>query len=281
MKGKKAGQRAPRKSGHGAIVSPQTSKSPLPPKAKPRGGRTKVAEFIHLSHDLLAEPGELPASYGATRLILLPVEPYLVHVCWEISPEDAKRLNRSMATRLRPPVAVLRFHDVTGSDSSDQNAASFFDVPIDLRAGNWYVHLWSPGRSYFVEMGLRTADTRFFPIARSNSADLPGSGSSSQSDEQYMLVSGTYDLMTMLSPAEKEMLKGGPPPPVRKTKGAKRAPESVPRIFPPPCTLLPSTPPLRRFQSRRKRSKMPDLTEMSERSFMPGISSGEKDRSAS
>jgi len=58
-----------------------------------------------------------------------------------------------------------------------------------------YVHLWSPDKSYFVELGFKTEDSQFYPIARSNIAETPRARPAPQSDEHYMLVAGDYDLL--------------------------------------------------------------------------------------
>ena len=100
------------------------------------------------------EPGELPETYGRTRVVAMAVDPYLVHVYWDLSAKDQKQSGP----------ACLRFHDATAGGS--------FDVNVDLAARNWYVHLWSPEKRYSVELGLQHADA-FQPLARSNPIETP------------------------------------------------------------------------------------------------------------
>jgi hypothetical protein len=108
------------------------------------------------------EPGELPASYGRNRLVLLPVDPYLLYAYWELA-GDA------------PPTAgarpVLRFEETPGRP---------FDVEVDLAAGNWYVHLWSAGKSYRAELGVRSEDGAFVSLAHSNTVQTPIAGPAPQ-----------------------------------------------------------------------------------------------------
>jgi hypothetical protein len=108
------------------------------------------------------EPGELPSSYGINRLVLLPVDPYLMYTYWELAADP-------------PPTAgaraVLRFHEAPVSAAAETSRP--FDVDIDLAAGNWYVHLWSPEKVYQADLGLRGDDGAFVVLAQSNTVQTP------------------------------------------------------------------------------------------------------------
>jgi Domain of unknown function (DUF4912) len=108
------------------------------------------------------DPGELPSSYGTNRLVLLPVDPYLIYTYWELADDP-------------PPTAgsraVLRFHE--SPVNSSPHVSRPFDVDIDLGAGNWYVHLWSPDKFYQAHLGLRGEDGAFVILAQSNLVRTP------------------------------------------------------------------------------------------------------------
>ena len=70
---------------------------------------------------------KLPEAYGKTRLVLLPVDPYLIHAYWEVAPEQLKE-------------ATLRFYRSKPLD--------YFDVPVDLQSRKSYVRLWRPKESH-------------------------------------------------------------------------------------------------------------------------------------
>ena len=99
------------------------------------------------------EKGELPESYGRTKVVAMPVSPYLVHVYWDLRPDQPAGAPAS-----------LRFHE-TGSGAS-------FDVKIDLAAKNWYVHLWSPEKQYTVEL-MVNRESGPAALARSNPVETP------------------------------------------------------------------------------------------------------------
>jgi hypothetical protein len=135
---------------------------------------------------------ELPDSDEETKVVLLPVNPYLVHVYWGIAPHDLDKLERVFRRPGPRAQAVLRFYDITQANFDATNAPSQFDVEIDLQAGNWYVHLENPAKSYCIDLGLRTAGGRFHRLAKSNVAETPRAWPSDKVDESYLLVEGDY-----------------------------------------------------------------------------------------
>lgn len=120
-----------------------------------------------------AETGwpDLPRSYGRTRVVALPIDPFHVHAYWEITEKDRlsamKRLDPLGAHRLS---WVLRFHDVSSGDARARD--DHFDVFVDRAARNWYIELWSPGKRYWVELGTAFG-ARFTPVSRSGELELP------------------------------------------------------------------------------------------------------------
>ncbi|MCK4729216.1 MAG: DUF4912 domain-containing protein, partial [Desulfobacterales bacterium] len=145
-------------------------------------------ETLESPRELRSEPGDLPDSYGETRAVLLPVEPYLVHVYWEVTSVELEKAKHQLGDEYGRSQTVLRCYDITNIIFDGTNAHSSFDVHIDLKAKNRYVHLWSPEKSYFVELGFKTEGGRFFPIARSNIAETPPGWPAPKTDEHYMLV---------------------------------------------------------------------------------------------
>jgi hypothetical protein len=88
---------------------------------------------------------------------LLVIDPYLVHAYWDVD----------SATLPEAARGVLRVYDTTGE------ATSYFDVPVSFPSRNWYIHLWTPERSYYAEIGLSEEASGFTPLARSNSIQTP------------------------------------------------------------------------------------------------------------
>lgn len=132
--------------------------------------------------------GILPEGYGETRVVLLPIDPYLVHVYWEVSGSDRIRVKALIEEESLRGQAVLRLHDVTALPVGGVLAAGSFDVEIDIESRNWYVHLLRPGRSYIADLGLRGTDGRFHRVGRSNRAEMPPAWPYEEAGPQRMRV---------------------------------------------------------------------------------------------
>jgi hypothetical protein len=248
----------------GATLPAQAGKAKI--EAPRFGDYEKVEEAKYYSPvpPSLAEEEDLPEWSWRPRVTLMAVDPYLVHVYWDF---DVAKL---------PPdttAAVLRFYD----------AASHFDVDVDLRTRNWYVPLWSPAKTYYVDLGAITATGEFIPLVRSNT--IQTSRAWPVAEVEHRFVSGADASPTAAEPpaAEAQPTDSVAAPPteqhIPKPPGAaeilrrrlseihefrqwqpqaQRAPVESPEAIPP----LPATPDL-----------PDDLTAHTERQFSPGLSS--------
>ena len=145
---------------------------------------------------------ELPEIIEETKVVLLPVNPSLVYVYWQIaSPEreEVARVFSRLGPRAQP---VLRFHAATQASPEGSNAANWFDAEIALGTGNWYVHLEKPAKAYWVDLGLRSEGSGFHRLARSNVAEIPRGGPSEKSEESYL------DVASEVSQAEAVVVPG-------------------------------------------------------------------------
>jgi len=236
-----------------------------------------ISEAIESPRILTSEPGDLPDLYGKNRIVLLPVEPYMLHVYWDVTPVELEKAKHQINEEHAQSQVILRCYDITNTISDGTNANGSFDVHIDLLSKCWYVHLWSPEKSYFIEMGFKTEKGRFYPIARSNIADIPPAWPDPKSVQHYMHVEGDYDLLeTVPAPIDVQAPDGLTPP------KAYRAEPELPN----------AAEENRRFETRSpftaeknfsraeghkekehpKESKL-DLTEITDQKFVSGISS--------
>ena len=150
--------------------------------ARPPNNHKRVEEAEHLLAvpRTSVQPEELPKSYGETRVVAMAVNPYLVHIYWELDPKEALR------KASRTALGRLRFSDTTRGQ-----APSSFDVNVDLAAGNWYVQLWSPERRYWVELGMNREGGRFVPLARSNVVETPRAWPMAEVEERFARMEQT------------------------------------------------------------------------------------------
>jgi len=142
-----------------------------------------------ISPDQVQESENLPESYGETKVMLLPVEPYLIHAYWEFSQrqslcldEEQGKIKHRVNGEQKHTRPILRCYEVS-SDEDWKNTAPYFDVNIDLAAGNCYVPLFKAGNSYLVELGFKTRDGHFFAAAQSNIVETPRTEPLPEKDE--------------------------------------------------------------------------------------------------
>lgn len=172
-----------RKDGIG--LQPPGSSGSVEVKRRSRRSETRGKVEEHLSLEL---DGTLPAAYGETRIVLLPVDPYRVHVYWEVSGNGIDFVQALVEKGALRPQALLRFHDVTSLPQGDVRPEGRFDVKVNVEARNWYVNLLNPERSYVVGLGFQGRDGRFHEIARSNRADTPRAWPCGEAGEQSLRV---------------------------------------------------------------------------------------------
>lgn len=153
----------------GATLGIPSVEEAIPPSPAPRDG----------------EDVPLPESYGTDRLVLLPIDPYWVHAYWELAaPEPVGRDEVAGDDSHR----ILRMYDVTFIAFDGTNAHGFFDIQISGEARNWYINLWSPGKSLCAELGLVRPDGSFTPLVRSNVIQTPQAWSSTNTGERWVRV---------------------------------------------------------------------------------------------
>ena len=270
---------------------------PRRPSANAKLAEEKKSEIFQGSSGQPTKFLELPELSEHAKVVLLPVNPYLVHVYWEAAPNELEELERILGRpdpRARP---VLRFYDITNIVFDGSNAHSCFDVEIDLRAGNWYVHLWSPEKSYCADLGIRTEGGQFYRLARSNIGEAPRAEPSVKVEDRYMLVQGDYRRVESVPPPVEHL--AGPPKPPAALRGTaqQQVTDKEPALtgrrmvwvadsseiaqllaapynlggreepVPEPRTWLAGSP-------QPKAKDYTDITEMNEESFRFGISSG-------
>jgi hypothetical protein len=170
---------------------PPRSKASRPPRSKPRKSRTSAphtAEPRARYHEMT----ELPSSYGQTRLVLMEVDPHLVHAYWEVTPADRKAATKRLRAENTPVPWVLRFYEIAASESGGMRLRSCFDVPVDLAPGNWYVNLPAAGKSYRAELGPVSGSGRFHAACRSNAVSIPCPEVSPRFQPRWLEVGGDF-----------------------------------------------------------------------------------------
>jgi hypothetical protein len=124
----------------------------------------------------------------ATRVAAMIVNPYLLHVYWQISGQDLENIQSTLGESLANARPVLRFYDITCILFDGTNAHQIFDVEVDLRSMNWNVPIWSADKSYLIDLGYKAPDGRFYPMTRSNVVRVPRAEPSPRVAERSLRV---------------------------------------------------------------------------------------------
>ena len=205
------------------------------------------------------DESSLPGAYGKTRLVLLVVDPHLIHAYWEIARSRLRDVKRKAALGH----VVLRFY--TGKQDS-------FDVDIELQARNWYVHLWSPEESLYADLAVKMNDGTLIRLARSKVVHLPRTRPVIAIEQHFMKVDAAerHAELVPAPPVEHQTPRPGGAPidyPAIVTERLRQVYASAawrPAIEPgaEPVTPLPVETPS-------------DLTAIAEEKLTTGLSSGE------
>jgi hypothetical protein len=135
---------------------------------------------------VLMDDPRLPGSYGKTRLVLLVVDPYLIHAYWEVAPEKLQDANEPVGLNK----GVLRFYRRSETAPEDTLRDSF-DIEVELQSRNWYVHLWSPEESLYADLSLKRNDGTLVRLVRSQVVHMPRTRPAVTIDERFMRVEAT------------------------------------------------------------------------------------------
>lgn len=132
---------------------------------------------------------ELPAGYGASRIVLMPRDPQWAYTYWDISNEHKEDLRRQGGQQLS-----LRIYDFTNLDLNYQNPHSIQEYPCDELAREWYLPMPVSDRDYVVDIGYRCADGRWLVLARSAPVRVPPVYPSDWIEDQFITINWEEEL---------------------------------------------------------------------------------------
>ncbi len=116
---------------------------------------------------------DIPWSYGECRVTAMARDPDWLYVYWEISDEAIEQSRRKIAKGNHDAWCCLRVYDTSGRVFDGSNSLSYFDVAIERTSRDWFVHVGKPHSSCHVEVGVKSRQGDFQPIARSGRTDFP------------------------------------------------------------------------------------------------------------
>ncbi len=111
---------------------------------------------------------ELPEGYGDSRIVMMPRDPQWAYVYWDL-PND----HRESARRQGGQTLTLRLYDVTGLEEDQIPPVSIQEHSCDELAREWYLSLPVSDRDYRAEIGYRTPEGTWLPLAQSSRVHIP------------------------------------------------------------------------------------------------------------
>jgi glycosyltransferase involved in cell wall biosynthesis len=131
-----------------------------------------------------------PVPMTEDYIALSMVHPRLGHVHWNILKKSLGAVQNRQGSKFKGTPIVVRINDVTDILFDGTNAHMFFDMEISGHQGNYYFTIERPARNYLAEIGLRSVDGSFHPLARSNATYFDGDGPSGNYETAGLFAGG-------------------------------------------------------------------------------------------
>jgi hypothetical protein len=163
------------------------------------------------------DAGELPWAYGEDRITAIVRDPESAYLYWEITDDGIAAARSRLGSAGQYGWTNLRIYDTTGKDFDGTNANDYFDIRIDRHDREYFVMIRRPTSTMHVEVGVKTHEGFFQPIARSGRAHFPRSAPSGDTRLEWMSVTSS-DRPPCVAPYRTRY--DGPEPPLPGREGA-------------------------------------------------------------
>src|SRR5580658_415043 len=140
------------------------------------------------------ESGDLPWSYGENRLSALVRDPESAFLYWEVTDEGIAAAQGRLGGAGAEGWCNLRVYDTTGRVFDGTNAHDYFDVRVDRADREYFLMIRRPNSAMHVEIGIKTHEGYFQPIARSGQAHFPRNDPSPNTVLEWMTVTSEEDV---------------------------------------------------------------------------------------
>ncbi len=153
---------------------------PIGPKIEPGPSASKL------------DAGELPWGYGENRITAIVRDPDSAYLYWEITDEGIAAAKARLGSAGADGWCNLRVYDTTGRAFDGTNANDYFDIRVDRSDREYFLMIRRPTSSMHVEIGVKSSEGFFQPIARSGRAEFPRNGPSPDTSLEWMTVTTDY-----------------------------------------------------------------------------------------
>jgi hypothetical protein len=151
---------------------------------------TRVAESKYdLGKDVpVIDTSDLPWSYGENRVTAIVRDPDSAYLYWEITDEAVATARAALGPAGAEGWCNLRVYDTTGRQFDGTNANDYFDIRVDRNDREYFLMIRRPTSAMHVEIGVKTHEGYFQPIARTGAASFPRNDPSPNTALEWMTV---------------------------------------------------------------------------------------------
>ena len=146
----------------------------------PAAKRVNVVQRINqvqaqqaLGKDLAVKSVAQHNGHTKDRLVVLVLDPYWLHVYWELTRTSIDRARAAMGQHWHGARPVLRLHAVTADGTTNTARCVIRQMEIHGGVNNWYVNVDHPPKSYQMDIGYLGVSGKFYALARSNVVSTP------------------------------------------------------------------------------------------------------------
>lgn len=154
---------------------------PEPARAMPADDDFELSTvlFPDQPQEYIPEP---PEKYDETKFTAMVRDPYWIYCYWDIGAAHRDQLRENYGLDDNSHY-LIRIYNI----SVGQIAAGYYDLPVNIHAREWFIHVGTPNRMFQLELGA-LVDGNFVVIARSNPVKTPRDSLSEKVDPDWMLV---------------------------------------------------------------------------------------------
>lgn len=163
------------------------------------------------------ETGELPWSYGEDRITAIVRDPESAYLYWEITDDGITACRLRLGPGGTEGWFNLRVYDTTGRSFDGTNANDYFDIRVERSDREYFLMIRRPTSTLHAEIGVKTREGYFQPIARSGRVDFPRNAPSPNTALEWMTVASD-DAPPAVAPYRSRY--SGPEPPLPGRAGA-------------------------------------------------------------
>jgi hypothetical protein len=126
-------------------------------------------------------------------------DPFWLHAHWQISRQAIDRVKVAMAENWHAATPVLRVYLIESSTTTSTSESVERDIEIHGGVSNWYIDVAQSPKTFRVCIGYKTANGKFFPVARSNKVTTPRPGANNENDENWSDLAANCEKVYALS----------------------------------------------------------------------------------